>query len=198
MLLWNIFLLHCVNFGFHTRPTNKSDKKEGHCDMMKTEIPAASRYDYWSLPRWAPALHYLPAWPPGGQLQSAMPEKMTDCEFMYIHSLAEDYLRYVLQAPDIKSTPSKTSKVLQRVAFSVQKEVEKNLKPYLDGFQVGSIDTARTIFNQVMEKEFEDGIINWGRIVLYLPLGVFSSKNFHKNRLLWVLISKFPGLWLNS
>ncbi|XP_021494376.1 bcl-2-related protein A1 [Meriones unguiculatus] len=139
--------------------------------MMKTEIPAASRYDYWSLPRRAPALHYLPAWPPGGQLQSAMPEKMTDCEFIYIHSLAEDYLQYVLQAPAVKSTPSKTSRVLQRVAFSVQKEVEKNLKPYLDGFHVGSIDTARTIFNQVMEKEFEDGIINWGRIVTIFAFG---------------------------
>ncbi|XP_003495674.2 LOW QUALITY PROTEIN: bcl-2-related protein A1 [Cricetulus griseus] len=105
------------------------------------------------------------------QLQSALPRTMTDCEFMYIHSLAEDYLQYVLKVPTFESAPSKTSRVLQRVASSVQKEVEKNLKLYLDDFDVRSIDTARTIFNQVMEKEFEDGIINWGRIVTVFAFG---------------------------
>ncbi|XP_055133477.1 bcl-2-related protein A1 isoform X1 [Symphalangus syndactylus] len=90
---------------------------------------------------------------------------MTDCEFGYIYRLAQDYLQYVLQIPQPGSGPSKTSRVLQNVAFSVQKEVEKNLKPCLDNVNVVSIDTARTLFNQVMEKEFEDGIINWGRIV---------------------------------
>lgn len=90
---------------------------------------------------------------------------------MYIHSLAEDYLQYVLQVPAFESAPSKTSRVLQRVAFSVQQEVENNLKLYLDDFDVGSIDTARTIFNQVMEREFEDGIINWGRIVTIFAFG---------------------------
>ncbi|XP_029416696.1 bcl-2-related protein A1-like isoform X2 [Nannospalax galili] len=96
---------------------------------------------------------------------------MTDCEFTSVYSLAEDYLQYVLQVPLFESAPSKTSRVLQKVAFSVQKEVEKNLKPYLDNFDVVSIDTARTIFNQVMEKEFEDGIINWGRIVTIFAFG---------------------------
>lgn len=96
---------------------------------------------------------------------------MTDYEFMYIHSLAENYLQYVLQAPAFESAPSKTSRVLQRVAFSIQKEVEKTLKSYLDDFHVESIDTARIIFNQVMEKEFEDGIINWGRIVTIFAFG---------------------------
>lgn len=96
---------------------------------------------------------------------------MTAYEFMYIHSLAENYLHYVLQTPAFESAPSKTSRVLQRVAFSVQKEVEKKLKPFLDDFHVESIDTARIIFNQVMEKEFEDGIINWGRIVTIFAFG---------------------------
>ncbi|XP_032956154.1 bcl-2-related protein A1 isoform X1 [Rhinolophus ferrumequinum] len=92
-------------------------------------------------------------------------QKMTDCEFGYIHALAQDYLTYVLQVPQPGTGPSRTSRVLQDIASSVQKEVEKNLKPCLDSFDVMSIDTARTIFNQVMEKEFEDGVINWGRIV---------------------------------
>uniref|UniRef100_A0A2R8ZJ66 Bcl-2-related protein A1 n=1 Tax=Pan paniscus TaxID=9597 RepID=A0A2R8ZJ66_PANPA len=90
---------------------------------------------------------------------------MTDCEFGYIYRLAQDYLQYVLQIPQPGSGPSQTSRVLQNVAFSVQKEVEKNLKSCLDNVNVVSVDTARTLFNQVMEKEFEDGIINWGRIV---------------------------------
>lgn len=90
---------------------------------------------------------------------------------MYIHSLAEHYLQYVLQVPAFESAPSQAFRVLQRVAFSVQKEVEKNLKSYLDDFHVESIDTARIIFNQVMEKEFEDGIINWGRIVTIFAFG---------------------------
>ena len=96
---------------------------------------------------------------------------MSEYEFMYIHSLAMMDLQYVLQVPAFESAPSQACRVLQRVAFSVQKEVEKNLKSYLDDFHVESIDTARIIFNQVMEKEFEDGIINWGRIVTIFAFG---------------------------
>lgn len=96
---------------------------------------------------------------------------MAESELMHIHSLAEHYLQYVLQVPAFESAPSQACRVLQRVAFSVQKEVEKNLKSYLDDFHVESIDTARIIFNQVMEKEFEDGIINWGRIVTIFAFG---------------------------
>uniref|UniRef100_A0A2K5PYU3 Bcl-2-related protein A1 n=1 Tax=Cebus imitator TaxID=2715852 RepID=A0A2K5PYU3_CEBIM len=83
---------------------------------------------------------------------------MTDSEFGYIHNLTQDYLWYVLQIPQSGTGPSKTSRVLQKVAFSVQ-------KPCLDNVNIVSIDNARTIFSQVMETEFEDGIINWGRIV---------------------------------
>lgn len=50
VLLWNIFLLHGLNFGFHIQPTHISDEKEGCCDMMQTEIPATSRYDQGSSP----------------------------------------------------------------------------------------------------------------------------------------------------
>uniref|UniRef100_A0A8D1BRF8 Bcl-2-related protein A1 n=1 Tax=Sus scrofa TaxID=9823 RepID=A0A8D1BRF8_PIG len=106
---------------------------------------------------------------------------MTDDEFGYIHMLAQDYLKYVLQIPQPGSGPSKTSRVLRDVAFSVQNEVEKNLKPCLDNFDVVSIDTARIIFNQVMEKEFEDGIINWGRIVTIFAFeGILMKKLLRK------------------
>uniref|UniRef100_H0WZ23 Bcl-2-related protein A1 n=2 Tax=Otolemur garnettii TaxID=30611 RepID=H0WZ23_OTOGA len=108
---------------------------------------------------------------------------MTDCEFGYIHRLAQDYLQYVLQIQQCGSGPSKTSRVLQNVAFSVQEEVEKSLKPCLDNFNVVSIDTARTIFNQVMEKEFEDGIINWGRIVTIFAFGGILLKKLLQQRI---------------
>ncbi|KAM6201865.1 bcl-2-related protein A1 [Rhynchocyon petersi] len=107
---------------------------------------------------------------------------MTDCEFGYIYLLAQDYLQYVLQIQPTTSR-NKTSRVLQNVAFSVQKEVEKNLKPCLDNFNVVSLDTARTIFNQVMEKEFEDGIINWGRIVTIFAFGGVLIKKLLKERI---------------
>ena len=63
------------------------------------------------------------------------------------------------------------------MASSVQDEVERTLKQCLDKFDVVSVDTARTIFNQVMEKEFEDGIVNWGRIVTIFAFeGILSKK----------------------
>ncbi|XP_057579358.1 bcl-2-related protein A1 [Hippopotamus amphibius kiboko] len=112
---------------------------------------------------------------------------MTDSEFGYVHMLAQDYLNYVLQIPQPGSGSSKTSRVLQNVAFSVQNEVEKNLKPCLDNFDVVSVDAARTIFNQVMEKEFEDGIVNWGRIVT-----IFAFEGILTKKLLRELIA--PGV----
>ncbi|XP_007950009.1 bcl-2-related protein A1 [Orycteropus afer afer] len=108
---------------------------------------------------------------------------MTDCEFGFIYVLAQDYLKYVLQIPQPGTGPSKTSRVLQNVAFSVQKEVEKNLKTYLDNFDVISIDIAKTIFNQVMEKEFEDGIINWGRIVTIFAFGGILIKKLLREQI---------------
>ncbi|KAM6180818.1 bcl-2-related protein A1 [Erethizon dorsatum] len=96
---------------------------------------------------------------------------MIDVEFRYTQTLAQEYLLHVLQVPRCGTGPSRTSRVLQDMAFSVQEEVETSLKPWLDRFDVGSVDAARVIFNQVMEKEFEDGIINWGRIVTIFAFG---------------------------
>ena len=70
------------------------------------------------------------------RLKTLLPsqEKMTDTEFGYVHGLAEDYLKYVLQIQQPGSKPSKTSRVLQDVASSVQDEVERTLKQCLDKF----------------------------------------------------------------
>ncbi|XP_004644515.1 bcl-2-related protein A1 [Octodon degus] len=96
---------------------------------------------------------------------------MIDLEFRYTQTLAQEYLLHTLQVPQARASPSRTSRVLQDVAFSVQEEVEKSLKPWLDRCDVVSIDAARAVFTQVMEKEFEDGIINWGRIVTIFAFG---------------------------
>lgn len=65
--------------------------------------------------------------------------------------------------------------------FPVQDEVERTLKQCLDKFDVVPVDTARTIFNQVMEKEFEDGIVNWGRIVTIFAFeGILTKKLLSK------------------
>jgi hematopoietic BCL2-related protein A1 len=109
--------------------------------------------------------------------------KMSEGEFAFTHALAQDYLRHVLQVQPAGLGASKAARVLRDVAFSIQEEVEKSLQPYLDKCDVASVDTARTIFNQVMEKEFEDGVINWGRIVTIFAFGGVLIKKLLRERI---------------
>ncbi|XP_029807052.1 bcl-2-related protein A1 isoform X3 [Suricata suricatta] len=100
---------------------------------------------------------------------------MADGEFGFVLTLAQDYMGHVLQVPPPQ--PSRASEVLQGVASSVQGEVEEKLRPWLDTVSVVSVDAARTVFQQVMEKEFEDGVVNWGRIVTVFAFeGVLLKK----------------------
>ncbi|XP_038388951.1 bcl-2-related protein A1 [Canis lupus familiaris] len=161
-------------------PTPESDEEEGAGPVVHTEIPPAStcRPESHPEPR-QPRPHRASGSSRGTRLPSrrAGGPRMTDCEFGYTLALAQDYVRHVLQIPQPGPAPSRASRVLQDVAFSVQGQVEKNLKPCLDSFDVVSVDTARTIFNQVMEKEFEDGVINWGRIVTVFAFeGILTKK----------------------
>ncbi|XP_036592735.1 bcl-2-related protein A1 [Trichosurus vulpecula] len=107
---------------------------------------------------------------------------MADYEFHYIHMLAEDYLKHVQQMPQLGSRLNKTSQILQKVAFSVQEEVEKDMEICLSTLEIVSVDSARRIFNSVMEKEFEDGIINWGRIVTIFAFGGILVKKLLRHR----------------
>ncbi|XP_028358221.1 bcl-2-related protein A1 [Phyllostomus discolor] len=90
---------------------------------------------------------------------------MSDCEFGYVRALAQDYLEHVLQLSTAEAQPGRVARLLRDVASSVQKEVEKTLQPCLDSLDVQSVDAARVLFRAVMQKEFEDGVVNWGRIV---------------------------------
>lgn len=128
---------------------------------MQAEIPPAPHVTLCHIAaRCARAPDRLRA--AGEQLSQLPRSRMSDCEFGYVQELARDYLRYVLQTPP--PAPGRASRLLQEVAFAIQKEIETTLKPWLD-FDVVSVESARAIFNEVMEKEFEDGVMNWGRIV---------------------------------
>uniref|UniRef100_A0A8D0H8G3 Bcl-2-related protein A1 n=1 Tax=Sphenodon punctatus TaxID=8508 RepID=A0A8D0H8G3_SPHPU len=101
---------------------------------------------------------------------------MESYEFRYVHGLVQDYLKYILHEPQVGTAPSKASQVLRNVAASHQKKVEESLRPYLDNLAIHSVDAARIIFNQVMEKEFDDGNTNWGRILTVFMFGGILSK----------------------
>ncbi|XP_072475028.1 bcl-2-related protein A1 [Notamacropus eugenii] len=107
---------------------------------------------------------------------------MADYEFHYVHRLAEDYLKHVQRMPQVGSCLNKTSQILQKVAFSVQEEVEKDMETFLSTLDIVSVDSARRIFNSVMEKEFEDGIINWGRIVTIFAFGGILLKKLLRHK----------------
>ncbi|XP_007662952.1 bcl-2-related protein A1 [Ornithorhynchus anatinus] len=106
---------------------------------------------------------------------------MDDGVFWSVRALALDYLDDVLQTPRLGTVPSRTSRALQNVMFSVQGDVEKALKPCFDSLDVGSVGAARRIFGQIVEKEFEDGIVNWGRIVTIFVLGGILTKKLQRS-----------------
>ncbi|XP_038623311.1 bcl-2-related protein A1 [Tachyglossus aculeatus] len=101
---------------------------------------------------------------------------MDDGVFWSVRALAEDYLDGILRTPRPGTAPSRTSQALQNVAASVQGEVEGALKPHLDSLDVGSVGAARGIFSHVLAKEFEDGVVNWGRVVTVFVLGGILTK----------------------
>ncbi|KAM4826458.1 bcl-2-related protein A1 isoform 2-T2 [Thomomys bottae] len=81
------------------------------------------------------------------------------------------------QASSSRSKPSKITRLLRNLASSVQREVEEKLQSYVASLTVDSLETARAVFNQVMAGEFEDGIVNWGRIVTVFAFsGVLIKK----------------------
>ncbi|XP_062819649.1 bcl-2-related protein A1 [Anolis carolinensis] len=97
--------------------------------------------------------------------------------FLYVYNLVQDYLKHVSQEPEFEPALSKPAQVLRKVASSLQEEVEDNLRPYLDSLEISSVDDARQIFGQVMEREFADGQINWGRILtIFLFGGILTKK----------------------
>ncbi|XP_012607685.2 bcl-2-related protein A1 [Microcebus murinus] len=118
------------------------------------------------------------------QLQTLLPagRKMTGCEFEFTRELAQDYLQHVLRAPQPGPGPSEASRVLRSVASSVQNEVERRLEPCLDNFNVASVETARAIFSRVMEQEFGDGVVNWGRVVTVFAFGGVLTKRLLRER----------------
>ncbi|XP_074863159.1 bcl-2-related protein A1 [Carettochelys insculpta] len=106
---------------------------------------------------------------------------MESSEYCYVYCLVQDYLKYILQEPELGQAPSRVAHVLRKVASSLQKENEECLKPCLDTLDITSVDAAKRIFIQVMEKEFDDGKTNWGRIMTIFMFGGILSKRLQEH-----------------
>lgn len=103
---------------------------------------------------------------------------MTDSEeFGYVQRLAQDYLQHVLRGPRPVACPGRVSRLLRDVASAVQRDAERTLQPCLDSLDVVSVEAAKAVFLAVVRKEFEDGIVNWGRLVTVFALeGILTKK----------------------
>lgn len=103
---------------------------------------------------------------------------MSDGELGYVQALAHDYLRHVLRRrPDPDPDAGRVSRLLRAVASAVQREAERALEPSLDSLDVASVEAARAVFHAVVRQEFEDGVVNWGRLVTVFALqGILAKK----------------------
>uniref|UniRef100_A0A6J0SLW9 Bcl-2-related protein A1 n=1 Tax=Pogona vitticeps TaxID=103695 RepID=A0A6J0SLW9_9SAUR len=102
---------------------------------------------------------------------------MAHPDFLYVSSLVQDYLKHVGRGQaELEGPPSKVSEVLRKVGAVLQKEVEGQLQMYLDSLEIHSVDKASQIFSQVMEEEFADGEMNWGRILTIFVFGGILAK----------------------
>ncbi|XP_015670779.1 bcl-2-related protein A1 [Protobothrops mucrosquamatus] len=102
---------------------------------------------------------------------------MESYNFLYVNTLVQDYLKYICQEAQLAAAPNRVAEVLRKAGSSAQKEVESNLRPYVDSLEIHSVEEANDIFNQVMENEFADGTINWGRILtIFLFGGILAKK----------------------
>lgn len=103
---------------------------------------------------------------------------MDNSDFLDVYNLVQDYLKYVCcLESEPEAAPSRAAQILRKMASSSQKEVEENLRPYLDKFEICSPEEANRIFNHVMANQFADGQTNWGRILtIFLFGGILARK----------------------
>ncbi|XP_013927897.1 PREDICTED: bcl-2-related protein A1 [Thamnophis sirtalis] len=102
---------------------------------------------------------------------------MESCNFLYVNTLVQDYLKYICQEAQLSAAPNRVAEVLRKAGSSAQREVEDKLRPYVDSLEIHSVEGASHVFSQVMENEFVDGEINWGRILtIFLFGGILAKK----------------------
>ncbi|XP_053128976.1 bcl-2-related protein A1 [Hemicordylus capensis] len=101
-------------------------------------------------------------------------------EFLCVSGLVQDYLKYVSQETQPEAAPNRIAQVLRKVASSHQGKVEEALKPLLGSLELRSVDDASRIFSQVMQEQFADGIVNWGRILTIFIFGGILAKKLQK------------------
>lgn len=106
---------------------------------------------------------------------------MEKAELLCVSSLVQDYLKYVDQETLAEAAPSRAAQVLRKVGSSLHEEIEEKLRPFLDSVKINSVDDACRIFAQVMEEEFADGNINWGRILTIFIFGGILAKKLQEH-----------------
>ncbi|XP_066492451.1 bcl-2-related protein A1 [Tiliqua scincoides] len=104
-------------------------------------------------------------------------------ELLCVSSLVQDYLQYVDQEAPAEAAPSRAAEVLRKVASSLHGEIEEKLRPFLDSIKIDSVADACSIFTRVMEEEFADGNINWGRILTIFVFGGILAKKLREHGL---------------
>ncbi|XP_054858935.1 bcl-2-related protein A1 [Eublepharis macularius] len=110
---------------------------------------------------------------------------MDRCDFLFVYNLVQDYLKYVCLDSEPETASNQASQVLRKVASSLQGEVEENLGPYLDKFEICSTEEAGRVFDQVMVNEFTDGNTNWGRILTIFLFGGILAKKLQERGVLF-------------
>nr|XP_036292209.1 bcl-2-related protein A1 isoform X1 [Pipistrellus kuhlii] len=105
--------------------------------------------------------------------------------FGYVQGLARDYLRHALRGPRPEARPGPAARVhrlLRETAGAVQRDAERALRPCLAGLPVGSAAAARAVFLAVARSEFEDGVVNWGRLVTLFALEGILARELLRQR----------------
>ncbi|CAK6442378.1 unnamed protein product [Pipistrellus nathusii] len=106
----------------------------------------------------------------------------------YVQGLARDYLRHALRGPRPEARPlgpgpaARVRRLLRETAGAVQRDAERALRPCLAGLPVASAAAARAVFLAVASSEFEDGVVNWGRLVTVFALEGILARELLRQR----------------
>lgn len=63
---------------------------------------------------------------------------------------------------------------------AVQRDAQRTLQPCLGVLEVASVEAAGAVFLAVVRKQFEDGVVNWGRLVTVFALEGILTKKLRK------------------
>ena len=102
---------------------------------------------------------------------------MEPVSFGSVYKLFENYLNYTSGQSSPETSQYRTSLILQNLTSTYNTFADEELWKLMDTLELNSVEDACRIFNLVMEGEFADGKINWGRILtIFLFGGILVKK----------------------